>query len=186
MTIQEDKIIGDLLATFVAKGVPFVNAKLLVAQAMHETKINGFYFYSRLCKIDNNCYGMKIPSKRKSPYISGVATTKPPPAEGTNGYAAYRSLTDSALDRLHKALYDKINWSSTNTVDSFVAHIAKKGYFGYNPSSYAVSIYKSGMNNGMNDLIGFNEPAIVSASKKKVNWVLIALIVVAFYSIIKK
>jgi len=186
MTLQEEQIISDLLSTYAANGVPFANAKLLVAQAMHETKSSGFYFYSNLCKIDNNCYGMKVPSKRKSPYISGVAKTSPPSNEGGIPYAAYRRLTDSALDRLHKALYDKINWSSTNTVDSFVSHIASKGYFGYNPTSSAVNIYKSGMSSAMNNLKGFNEPAITSPAKKKVKWWLYVLIAVALYSIIKK
>lgn len=166
------KVVSDNLQVLSSAGVPFQVTKLLMAQAMHETA----RFTSNVFFKNNNAFGMKMPGRRKSPFIAG-AGTKPPSNEGDTRYAFYYTVKDSFLDRLHLAKYNGWNWNDVDTVQKFVAKIAKQSYFGSNPTATAINIYTAGMNNNLALLKDFIEPVLLD-SKKKVNPLVVMLILV--------
>ena len=88
-------------------------AKMITAQAMHETGI----FTSRLYQEQNNMFGMKHPEIRETLSI-----------ERRNGFATFGSLDDSVKDMLlyYAEFKLKPNWKEVHT---FVKEIKNKGYF---------------------------------------------------------
>ena len=89
-------------------------AKMIVAQAMHETG----NFTSRLYKEQNNLFGMRQPAIRETLSI-----------EGRNGFATFGSLDDSVKDLL---LYFKEFSLEPNKWDkphAYVKAIKNAGYF---------------------------------------------------------
>ena len=121
-------------------GLSWFQAFVVLAQAMYESN----NFQSNVFAKNNNAFGMKMLTKRKSPFISG-AGTKPPSNEGATPYAKYASLEMSVADVIHRHTYFKINWSSIASTNDFVSWLASTGYFGYTPAASAVNIYKAGM-----------------------------------------
>lgn len=107
--IQHYKIIRDNLPS----NVPDDTAKLLTAQAMHETG----NFTSRLYKEQNNLFGMRHPTVRDTLSL-----------EMRNGYATFARLEDSVQDML--LYYKEFNLTpSWKEPAQFVKEIRAKGYF---------------------------------------------------------
>lgn len=89
-------------------------AKMITAQAMHETGI----FTSRLYKEQNNLFGMKHPEIRETLSL-----------ERRNGFATFASLDDSVKDLLLYYNEFKLNPSNWKEVHTMVKEIKNKGYF---------------------------------------------------------
>jgi LPXTG-motif cell wall-anchored protein len=114
-------------------GVPDTNARLIVAQAIHETSYKGIPFNSNVFLQNNNAFGMKLaggPRKsRQAQYISGAGTAAPA-SEGSTPYAKYPSVKNSVLDLIDWLQFNNINWAATNTPESYAAFLKNKGYYG--------------------------------------------------------
>lgn len=89
-------------------------AKMITAQAMHETGI----FTSRLYKDQNNLFGMKHPEIRETLSL-----------ERRNGFATFASLDDSVKDLLLYYKEFNLNPSKWKEVHEMVKEIKNKGYF---------------------------------------------------------
>jgi flagellum-specific peptidoglycan hydrolase FlgJ len=116
-------------------GVPDVNARIITAQS----RVESSNYSSNVFKQNNNAFGMKVPSVRKSPYILG-AGTKAPSSEGATPYARYASVEDSARDIVHWLQYNHANYSQLTTADSYATYLKNKGYYGATLASYAAGI----------------------------------------------
>lgn len=111
--------------------VPETVAKLLVQQARHES---GNYT-SNVFKKNNNAYGMKMPSKRKSPYILAAGSSAPA-NEGATPYARYRNVGDSAKDVVHWLNYNKIDLTKIQSASEYANILKSKGYYGASITEY--------------------------------------------------
>jgi len=110
MTIISDtaKVVYSLL---IKNGFDSEQAKLIVAQAAHETN----NFSSRIFRENNNLFGMKVSSRK-------IATSE------KNGHAVYSNISDSVKD--YKAYYTARNYNKTySSVDAFVQALKGKNYF---------------------------------------------------------
>ncbi len=103
------KVIRDALPD----SVPDITAKILTAQAMHETGV----FKSRLYREQNNLFGMRHPEIRETLSTGDI-----------DGWANFATLEDSVNDLLlyFKEFGLKPTWKEPNT---FVKAIKEKGYF---------------------------------------------------------
>lgn len=138
---REQQIVYDI-----AKAGKVAKPELIVAQMMHESQ----NFTSHVYKANNNPMGMKMPSKRKSPYILGPGT-KPPPKEGPTPYAKYASLGDSAKDLLHYLAFNKVTTpANIDSVEHYAEALRAYGYMGKSQSGKA--IYVAGLNNNLKKL----------------------------------
>ena len=113
-------------------GVPDVNAQIIASQATHESG----KFSSNLFVKDNNCFGMKVPSVRKTPYIAGKGIAAPV-SEGQTPYAHYNSMEDSVKDLVSWCTYNKVKWADVATPDTYAAWLKSKGYYGDAYTTYA-------------------------------------------------
>jgi flagellum-specific peptidoglycan hydrolase FlgJ len=140
--------------TAVGAGVPPVNAQILVDQARHESED----FTSHVFLANNNAFGLKVPSVRKSPYILKAGTAAPS-NEGSTPYAAYASLQDCVMDLLNWLEYNHVNWNEVADTDSYAAWIKSKGYYGDTESNYAAALNRLDAT--------FNEVYIAGIAKAK-------------------
>lgn len=105
-----------------AQGLSKNNAKLLVAQSLHET---GNYT-SRLFREQNNAYGMKVPRQRK---VKVKLTSN----QNTNKeYLHYETVNDSDADFLDYARYNGLIiplLSADLTPEIYVQFLKQRGYF---------------------------------------------------------
>jgi len=119
MTIISDtaKVVYSLL---IKNGFDSEQAKLIVAQAAHETN----NFSSRIFRENNNLFGMKL------------AVIRPTLATGQNrGHATFKSVSDSINDFMlyHKARALAPSFSS---VTSYIDTLHKKNYFEADKEQY--------------------------------------------------
>jgi flagellum-specific peptidoglycan hydrolase FlgJ len=113
-------------------------AKIIIAQAKHESGA----FKSHVATANNNAFGMKFPSVRKSPYISGKGTAAPK-SEGANMYyAKYSSFANSALDLVEWLKYNHVDVSKITTITEYANILKSKGYFGVSVASYIAGLTK--------------------------------------------
>ena len=107
--ITNYKVIRDALPSSISD----VTAKILTAQAMHETGI----FTSRLYIENNNLFGMRQPTARESLSLGGV-----------DGWSNFATLENSVGDLLlyFKEFGLKPTWKEPNV---YVKQIREKGYF---------------------------------------------------------
>lgn len=124
-----------ILKTATKQGVPVSVAKNMAGQAAHETA----NFSSNVLKKNNNLFGMKLPSVRKSPFIQG-AGTQPPAIEGSTPYASYSSPENSVKDLIHWFQYQKINYDQVKTPEAYAAWLKSKGYYGPTAEFYGRQI----------------------------------------------
>ena len=118
-----------------ANGLGDVVSKLIVSQATHESG----NFSSSLFKRANNAFGMTIPRKRKSPYITGSAGQQP---DGPGNYAKYDSLQDSVLDLIHWHKYNRTDWTKIEGPATYAAYLKSKGYYGDTQQNYQSRLYE--------------------------------------------
>ena len=112
---REKRIVNHytLIREALPRTVPDHTAKLITAQAMHETGV----FTSRLYKEQNNLFGMRQPTVRETRSTGG-----------RDGWANFATLEDSVQDLLlyFKEFGLKPTWKEPNV---FVKEIREKGYF---------------------------------------------------------
>lgn len=120
--------------TVISQGYSGNSAKILISQAKVETG----NFTSNVFKTDNNAFGMKMPSVRKT--TASRKSTIVMKSEGSTPYAHYESLADSVKDVLLWLKNFKINIDAIPNVEVYAATIKNKGYFGA-----ALSDYQKGM-----------------------------------------
>lgn len=130
--MNNEQIIFDATTS---QGVPKEVAELMVEQA----KVESANFTSHVFVTDNNAYGMKMPSIRKSPYIAGPSTIVMT-AEGTQPYAHYNSLEDSAKDLVNWLKYQGIEFDKVKDRDSYTKFLDSKGYYGISQDTYAAAM----------------------------------------------
>lgn len=130
--LQAAKIIFD---TAVAAGVPKNKAPFIVAQSAFETSS----WTSNVFRQDNNGFGMRMPSRRKSPFIAGPGR-RPPAAEGATPYAHYRTLSDSVKDLLHWFNYVGGNWNNFTSPEQYATWLKSKGYFMGSLQTYSARV----------------------------------------------
>jgi uncharacterized FlgJ-related protein len=116
------KIVYD---TAISEGASPAFAKIIVAQLQHESAD----FKSNVFKKNNNANGMKVPSRRKSPFIAGKGT-QPPGNEGKTPYARFNSLQDNVRDLFHWLKYNKVPFKSITTVSAYAEELRKRSYMG--------------------------------------------------------
>lgn len=117
-------LIRDIALALLAKGVPDLVMRNMLAQFAHETA----GFTSNVFIQNNNVGGMKVPVVRKSPYIQTAGTAAPSSEGGT--YAKYATPVDSALDVLHLFEFNKVVFANIQTVSQFAAWLKQKSYYG--------------------------------------------------------
>lgn len=143
MTTTEIK--NRIYAQAIFKGASKDVARCIVAQSEHETGV----WTSNVFKTNNNCFGMRMPSIRKSPYIIG-AGTKPPASEGPTPYAHYASIEDSVSDLFEWFKYNHVNLSAISTPEQYDAMLSSKGYH-----AQAQTIYTAALIRYFNELKSF-------------------------------
>lgn len=122
-------------------------SRIVISQLKHESG----NFTSNVFKKNNNPMGMKMPSKRKSPYIAGKGT-QPPGNEGATPYARYNSLEDAVRDLFHFFQFNGYNFDRVNSANNekdaiveYAEEMRKHGYMGN--SQTAKNIYIAGLSN---------------------------------------
>lgn len=160
-----------ILDTAYNAGVPWLNCKLIAAQAWHESG----NFTSNVYKQNNNAFGMKMPSVRSKKYIAGPGTPAPS-SEGGGFYARYESLKNSVLDVISLYQYNKVDWSKVATPADFAAWLKLKGYYGDTQANYQNSLinYSAKMSNILQPVT-----APTSQKKKLYWWIGAAVVFVA-------
>lgn len=138
--VKEEKIVIDTIKTYtteerIAKvlsdsGFSLRMQRIIVAQA----KLESGCFNNNLTKKHNNLFGMRHPRIRKTYSIGAYAR-----AEKRNGYASYNSIDSCVTDFIY--YYRSIKAYDT-TVEQYVKHIKKKGYFEANEKQYVRSLIK--------------------------------------------
>lgn len=116
------KIVYD---TAKGQGANDMFAKIIVSQLGHESAD----FKSNVFLKNNNANGMKVPSKRKSPYIAGSGT-KPPSNEGKTPYARFASLEDNVKDLFLWLTYNKIDHKTITGVEDYAERLRQRSYMG--------------------------------------------------------
>lgn len=119
--------------TAIEEKIPSHIAVMMVQQA----KVESANFSSNLFTQSNNLYGMKMPSKRQSPYIAGTSPVNPPAIEGKGGYAHYRSVEDSVRDLVHYFNYRKPDWSKITNEKEYASYLKSRGFYGPDQEVYA-------------------------------------------------
>lgn len=133
--------------TATAQGATDTFARIVIAQMKHESA----NFTSNVFLRNNNPMGMKMPSKRKSPYIAR-AGTQPPGNEGATPYARYNSLSDATKDLFHWLNYKGIKWASIKTVSDYAEQLRRASYMGN--TQEAKQIYIAGLTRYLNGIAG--------------------------------
>lgn len=120
-----------LFNTFLENDIDTVMAKILVAQASHESG----RFKNPLTKKHHNVFSIMHTSKRQTLSLGGFGY-----AEGRGGYCSYSSTDSSAIDMLMYMKFRKIpnNFSS---VTEFSRELKKKKYFEADEKLYAKAVY---------------------------------------------
>lgn len=127
----------EIIGAVINSGYGIEIGTIIAAQARHETA----NYTSKLCRNSNNFFGMKVPTKRKSPYIIGASILSTPPRnEGKTPYASYNSAGDSAKDLIHWLEYSKTDFSAIKTPKAYAAMLKRKGYYGAPQSEYEKSL----------------------------------------------
>ena len=113
-TILQQKIFERLRE----RGVPADTARMIVAQAVHETG----NFTSELWTLGNNAFGMKLPRRRPTLAIDEGLKVEGDPA------ASFMTVEDSVDDLLLWLDFNSlpINYS---TLEDYISAIRRKGYF---------------------------------------------------------
>lgn len=114
-----------------SEGATDTFARLVVSQFTHESN----NFTSNVFKKNNNPLGMKVPAKRKSPFILGAGTSAPS-NEGSTPYAKFASLADATRDLFHWLRYNKINFDAIYSPGQYAAILKQKGYYGDSQENY--------------------------------------------------
>lgn len=162
-TIKDDAI--RVLAVLGPKSIPFALQKAIAAIAMHESA----NFTSNVYLQNNNAFGMRMPTQRKSPYIVSTGTL-PPASEGVTPYAKYKNVEDSVLDFLHLMEYQKLNWNNAGmlTYKNVVVWMKEHGYYTDSTANYANAVGR--WIDTMNDIL---TPVLVAPNSVKKKWWLI-------------
>jgi len=135
--------------TYIENGLTPQAALFLTAQTMHETAD----YSSNVFKQNNNVAGIKIPRKRKSPFIEGVGTAAPANEskdQKYNKYAKYKDVKSGALDLLEWMKYNKIDPNKFNTPEEYAEALRQKSYFGN--TEEGKKIYVAGLQNKIKKL----------------------------------
>lgn len=116
-----------VVKTLLENGVSLERAKLILAQALHESG----NFASPVFKRTNNPFGMKHPVQRNTLSIGPDKV----------GYATFNSLEDAVRDYL---LYAKARLmpDEFSNVQTFVSWLKSKGYFEDNLTTYMTAVTK--------------------------------------------
>lgn len=117
--------------TFLENDIDTVMAKILVAQASHESG----RFKNTLTKKHNNVFSIMHYSKRETLSLGGHGY-----AEGRSGYCVYSSIDSSAIDMLLYMKYRKIP-KNFNSVTEFSRFLKTKRYYEANEKLYAKAVY---------------------------------------------
>lgn len=115
-----------------SEGASDTFAKIVLSQFVHESG----NFTSNVFRKNNNPLGMKVPSKRKSPYILGAGTSAPT-NEGSTPYARFASLADATRDLFHWLRYNKIDFSKIYSPAEYASILKSKGYYGDTEANYS-------------------------------------------------
>lgn len=113
MSIQE-RIFNQLRK----RGVPADTARMIVAQAVHETG----NFTSELFVKGNNAFGMKLPRRRNTLAVDRGLRVEGDPA------ASFNTIEDSVDDLLVWLDFNSLPLNYGN-LDDYIAAIRRKGYF---------------------------------------------------------
>lgn len=135
--------------TYIENGLTPQAALFLTAQTMHETAD----YSSNVFKQNNNVAGIKIPRKRKSPFIEGVGTAAPANEskdQKYNKYAKYKDVKSGAMDLLEWMKYNKIDPNKFNTPEEYAEALRQKSYFGN--TEEGKKIYVAGLQNKIKKL----------------------------------
>jgi len=116
-------------------GMPDVVARLLVAQAKHESAD----FTSTVFKVNNNAFGYKYVGQ------SGAWKGSKAPANEGGYYAAYTSVYDSAKEVVRwwqrRIKEGKVSgWDAIAATDSYAAALKVNGYYGDSLSNYTLAL----------------------------------------------
>lgn len=107
---------------------PVPLAKIITAQAAHETAINGKPFESKLVKENNNIFGMGFATKRETTAINEK-----------NKFANYESIKSSIEDFEIYSRYRNLDYS-ISSIEGYCRFIKSKGYYEDSISNYTKGV----------------------------------------------
>lgn len=141
------------------EGVPEDVAEIIVKQAMHESG----QFTSHVFETDNNAFGMKMPSVRKSPFIQRPSDIVMK-SEGSTPYAHYKSLEDSTRDLVHWLKYKRADFKKIDTEEKYAAWLKSVGYYGDSQDNYTDALlrYVYDAKTAVGHAINQNQGAVVA------------------------
>jgi len=125
-----------IITTAMKQGVSETVAKIIAAQAEHET---GKYSSDNFIK-SNNAFGMAVPTVRKSKYVLGAGSVSAPGSEGGFSYARYASVQDSVKDLIDWLNYNNVDWNAITTPEDYDAFLVRKGYHTASQTSYTAAL----------------------------------------------
>lgn len=167
-----DPIEQAVIDTAISEGAKEDFARIVLAQFKHESS----NFKSNVYKKNNNPMGMKVPYKRKSPFIAG-AGTKPPSNEGATPYARFRNIQDATRDLFHWLRYRNIDFTKIDNVEDYSEKLRQKSYMGNTQA--AKKIYIAGLSRWLKSMSGY-----ISSSTFPV--MLLVILAISFYFLIYK
>lgn len=122
----------------VNNGIPQPLALLIVAQAKHETAVNGVPFMSRQFLINNNAFGYgRVPGNKYQQEISGG---KHP--EDAGHYAKYSTVDNSIMDVIGWYQRRKNVFYNIDDHMSFSHQLKSSGYYTDNVKNYSAGVKK--------------------------------------------
>ncbi len=104
----------DLFYILLGLGINITLCKYLVAQAAHETA----NFTSKIFKLNNNLFGMKLPKVRLTTAIGEKY-----------GHAVFKSLEDSAEDMAFYLAANRMNFIKYKSLDEYIEDLKSRKYF---------------------------------------------------------
>mgnify|MGYP003419860807 FL=1 len=120
-----------MLNVFVEHGVDTLMAKILVAQASHESG----RFKNPLTKRHKNVFSIMHYSKRETLSLGGYGH-----AEGRDGYCSYASIDSSSVDMLMYMKFRNIP-RTFKSITVYSKFLKKKGYYEADEKLYAKAVY---------------------------------------------
>ena len=108
----------------------------LAREIASQARLESGNFNSDVFKANNNLFGMKVPSIRKSPYILGAGSAAPS-NEGLTPYAKYKNVEDSVHDLFHWLRYNHANLGELNTPEKYASFLKSKSFYGPDAATYA-------------------------------------------------
>jgi len=129
---EQQRMEDGLLDIFLSQGVDTIMAKILVAQAAHESG----KFTNTLTVKHKNVFSIMHTSKRKTLSLGNWGV-----AEGRKGYCVYSSIDSAAKDMLLYMEYRNIP-KTFKSITAYSKFLRKKHYYTAPEKQYALSVYK--------------------------------------------